>query len=182
MESDGMRDLLQRLKPDCFRDIIAIIALYRPGPIESGMVDQYIDVKHGRKKADYLHPVLEDVLSETYGVMVYQELMMRILNHLGNIPLADAYTCVKDICKKKETAIEKHRYQFIEGAESNGLDEEKANAIFDLIITFAPYGFNKAHAAAYAQIAYMMAYLKTHYPAEFADALRCNESAALEEE
>ena len=171
MESDGMRDLLQRLKPDCFRDIIAIIALYRPGPIESGMVDQYIDVKHGRKKAEYLHPVLEEVLGETYGVMVYQEQVMRILNRLGNTSLGDAYTCIKKIYKEEEKdEVEKYRQQFIEGGATYGVSKDESNSIFELIIEFAPYGFIKSHAVAFTLIAYMTAYLKTHYPTEYADA------------
>ena len=107
LESGGIRDLLQKMKPDHFHDIIATNALYRPGPLEGGMVQDYIDVKHGRKQAEYLHPVLEEILGETNGVMVYQEQVMRILNRLGNIPLASAYTCIKAISKKKEALIAK---------------------------------------------------------------------------
>ena len=175
LESGGMRDLLHRMKPDCFHDIIATLALYRPGPLEGGMVDQYVRVKHRLEKAEYLHSVLEEVLTETHGVMVYQEQIMRILNRLGNIPLADSYSCIKAISKKKEDQIEKNRQQFIEGAASNGLDKEKASDIFGLIIKFAGYGFNKSHSTAYALVAYMTAYLKAHYPVEFMAALLCGD-------
>ena len=171
LESGGIRDLLQKMKPDHFGDIIATNALYRPGPLEGGMVQQYIDVKHGRKKADYQHPVLEAVLTETHGVMVYQEQVMRILNRLGNIPLAAAYTCIKAISKKKEAIIAANYEQFIEGAVANGFDKKKANDLWEMILKFAGYGFNKSHSTAYALIAYQTAYLKTHYPVEFMAAL-----------
>ncbi|MEM8677856.1 MAG: DNA polymerase III subunit alpha [Planctomycetota bacterium] len=171
LESGGIRDLLQKMKPDHFGDIIATNALYRPGPLEGGMVQQYIDVKHGRKKAEYQHPVLEEVLTETHGVMVYQEQVMRILNRLGDIPLASAYTCIKAISKKKEAIIAANFEQFIEGSVANGLDKKKANALWEMILKFAGYGFNKSHSTAYALIAYQTAYLKTHYPLEFMAAL-----------
>ena len=116
LESGGIRDLLQRMKPDHFRDIIATNALYRPGPLEGGMVDDYIQVKHGRKKAEYKHPVMKEILEETHGVMVYQEQVMRILNRLGGIKLANAYSCIKAISKKKLEMIAKFREEFIDGA------------------------------------------------------------------
>lgn len=171
LESGGIRDLLQKMKPDHFRDIIATIALYRPGPLEGGMVQQYIDVKHGHKPAEYKHKVLEDILSETHGVMVYQEQVMRILNRLGNIPLAEAYTCIKAIGKKKEATISANYQQFIEGAVENGLAKKTAGEFWEMILKFAGYGFNKSHSTAYALIAWQTAWLKTHYPCEYMAAL-----------
>ncbi len=171
LESGGIRDLLQRMKPDHFRDIIATNALYRPGPLEGGMVDQYIEVKHGRKPAEYPHPVMEDILAETHGVMVYQEQVMRILNRLGGIALSNAYTCIKAISKKKLPIIARYKEEFIAGAKAQGLGESKANELFGMIEKFAGYGFNKSHSTAYALIAYMTAYLKAHYPVEFMAAL-----------
>jgi DNA polymerase-3 subunit alpha len=171
LESGGIRDLLQKMKPDHFRDIIATNALYRPGPLEGGMVDDYVAVKHGRKQAVYLHPVMEDLLEETHGVMVYQEQVMRILNRLGNIELSDAYKCIKAISKKKLPIIAKYQQEFIEGATSQGLAQKEAANLFGLIEKFAGYGFNKSHSTAYALIAYQTAYLKAHYPGEFMAAL-----------
>ena len=171
LESGGIRDLLQKMKPDQFSDIIATNALYRPGPLEGGMVDDYVAVKHGRKQPEYKHPVLEDVLSETNGVMVYQEQVMRILNRLGGIELASAYTCIKAISKKKESIINSFHEQFLQGAKEKGLAETEANELWSLIQKFAGYGFNKSHSTAYALIAYMTAYLKAHYPVEFMAAL-----------
>ncbi|MFZ5831246.1 MAG: DNA polymerase III subunit alpha [Planctomycetota bacterium] len=171
LESGGIRDLLQRMKPDHFRDIIATNALYRPGPLEGGMVDDYIQVKHGRKQAEYKHPVMKEVLEETHGVMVYQEQVMRILNRLGGIALANAYTCIKAISKKKLDLIAKYREEFVEGAHRQGMSKKEAEEVFELITKFAGYGFNKSHSTAYALIAYMTAYLKAHYPVEFMAAL-----------
>ena len=171
LESGGIRDLLQRMKPDHFRDIIATNALYRPGPIEGGMVDHYIEVKHGRRSAEYPHPVMEDILAETHGVMVYQEQVMRILNRLGGIELSSAYTCIKAISKKKLAAIAKFREEFIAGAVDKGLNKKQATELFEMIEKFAGYGFNKSHSTAYALIAYMTAYLKAHHKVEFMAAL-----------
>ncbi|HIA18191.1 MAG TPA: DNA polymerase III subunit alpha [Planctomycetaceae bacterium] len=170
-ESGGIRDLLQRMKPDSFHDIIATNALYRPGPLEGGMVDDYVAVKHGRKQAEYKHPVLEEILSETHGVMVYQEQVMRILNRFGDIDLAEAYTCIKAISKKKESTINKSRDQFFAGATERGLQRHEAEDLWFMITKFAGYGFNKSHSTAYAFIAYQTAYLKAHYPLEFMAAL-----------
>ncbi len=175
LESGGMRELLQRMKPDNFRDIIATLALYRPGPLEGGMVDQYVKVKHGEQKAEYAHPIMEEVLHETHGVMVYQEQIMRILNRLGNIPLSDSYACIKAISKKVHEKIAKYRNDFIDGVQRNGLTREKGEELFDLIVKFAGYGFNKSHSTAYALVAYMTAYLKSHYPMEFMAALLCGD-------
>ncbi|MEX0978349.1 MAG: DNA polymerase III subunit alpha, partial [Pirellulales bacterium] len=171
LESGGIRDLLQKMKPDHFRDIIATNALYRPGPLEGGMVDDYLQVKHGRKQATYPHPVMKEVLEETHGVMVYQEQVMRILNRLGGIELPAAYTCIKAISKKKLPLIARYREEFIEGAMSRGLGERNASELFEMIAKFAGYGFNKSHSTAYALIAYMTAYLKAHFPLEFMAAL-----------
>ena len=171
LESGGIRDLLQKMKPDHFHDIIATNALYRPGPLKGGMVQEYVDVKLGRKQASYLHPVLEEILTETHGVMVYQEQVMRILNQLGKIQLASAYTCIKAISKKKEELIESNREQFIKGALEEGLKQKEVEDLWRMILEFAGYGFNKSHSTAYALLAYQTAYLKTHFPVEFMAAL-----------
>ena len=171
LESGGIRDLLQRMKPDHFRDIIATNALYRPGPLEGGMVDDYVAVKHGQKKAEYIHPVMKDILEETHGVMVYQEQVMRILNRLGGIELANAYTCIKAISKKKESLIAQNEAKFMEGAVAKGVSEKEARALWEMILKFAGYGFNKSHSTAYALLAYQTAYLKAHFPVEFMAAL-----------
>jgi DNA polymerase-3 subunit alpha len=171
LESGGIRDLLSKMKPDHFRDIIATNALYRPGPLEGGMVQQYIDVKHGRKPAEYKLDVLKEILEETNGVMVYQEQVMQILNRLGQIQLAAAYTCIKAISKKKEKIIAANYEQYMEGAVSQGLSKKDAQDMWDMILKFAGYGFNKSHSTAYAAIAWQTAYLKAHYPVEFMAAL-----------
>jgi DNA polymerase-3 subunit alpha len=171
LESGGIRDLLTKMKPDGFHDIIATNALYRPGPLEGGMVQQYIDVKHGRKAVEYLHPILESILEETHGVMVYQEQVMQILNRLGDIELPDAYKCIKAISKKKEKIIAANHDQFIAGAVQKGLKKSDAEDFWQMILKFAGYGFNKSHSTAYALIAYQTAYLKAHYPVEFMAAL-----------
>ncbi len=171
LESGGIRDLLQRMKPDKFSDIIATNALYRPGPLEGGMVDDFVAVKHGRKKAVYIHPILEEILGETNGVMVYQEQVMRILNRLGGIELAKAYTCIKAISKKKESLIAANEAKFMAGGQEKGLTEKEVRDFWEMILKFAGYGFNKSHSTAYALIAYQTAYLKAHYPIEFMAAL-----------
>jgi DNA polymerase-3 subunit alpha len=171
LESSGIRELLQRMKPDSFRDIIAVNALYRPGPLEGGMIDDYIQVKHGQKKAEYKHAVMKDVLEDTHGVMVYQEQVMRIINLLGGIELANAYSCIKAISKKDRAKIAKYREKFVEGAHKKGLSKREAEELFGLVEKFAGYGFNKSHSTAYALIAYMTAYLKAHWPVEFMAAL-----------
>jgi DNA polymerase-3 subunit alpha len=175
LESGGIRDLLTKMKPDHFSDIIATNALYRPGPLEGGMVDDYVQVKHGRKQAEYKHPVMREVLEETHGVMVYQEQVMRILNRLGGIELSDAYTCIKAISKKKLETIAKFEEQFIAGAVERGLKRNQAVELFEMIKKFAGYGFNKSHSTAYALVAYMTAYLKAHYSVEFMAALLCGD-------
>ena len=171
LESGGIRDLLTRMKPDHFTDIIATAALYRPGPLEGGMVDDYVNIKHGRQQPEYKHPVLKEVCEETNSIMVYQEQVMRILNRLGKIPLAKAYTCIKAISKKKEALINENHDAFVKGSVENGLAEKDAEDIWNLIVKFAGYGFNKSHSTAYALVAYQTAYLKAHYPVEFMAAL-----------
>ena len=174
-ESEGIRELLKRMKPDNIRDIVACTALYRPGPLEGGMVDEYIECKHGRKKPEYPHPIMEAILGETYGVMVYQEQVMRMLNRLGGIELSSAYACIKAISKKKEDIIDARKVDFIRGCGVNGVGPAKALEIFEQIVKFGGYGFNKSHSAAYAHVTYHTAYLKQYYPAEFMAALLSSE-------
>ncbi len=174
-ESDGIRELLKRLRPDNIRDIIACTALYRPGPLEGGMVDDYVNVKHGRAKPSYAHPVMQEILAETYGILVFQEQIMRILNRLGGIELSSAYACIKAISKKKQDIIDARRIDFLTGAQERGVDARTAGDIFGLIVHFGGYGFNQSHSAAYAYISYQTAYLKAHYPPEFMAALLSSE-------
>ncbi len=179
-ESGGIRDLLTKMKPDQFEDIIATSALYRPGPLEGGMVMEYVEVKNGRQKAREVHPVVDEVLKETHGVMVYQEQVMRILNRVGDVPLAGAYQCIKAISKKKEKIIAGYYDGYLIGAEKNGIDKKLAQELWDMIIAFAGYGFNKSHSTAYALIAYETAFLKAHYPVEFMAALLSCEMESTE--
>ena len=174
-ESDGIRELLKRMRPDNIRDLIACNALYRPGPLGGGMVDAYINRKHSREKPVYPHPVMEEVLAETYGIMTYQEQVMRLLNRLGGIELSSAYACIKAISKKKHETIDQRRAEFLKGAQERGVQESTAREIFDLITYFGGYGFNKSHSAAYAHIGYQTAYLKAHYTPEFMAALLSSE-------
>ncbi len=174
-ESEGIRNLLRSLKPDNIRDIIACTALYRPGPLQGGMVDSYINRKHGREQPTYEHELMQQILSETYGVMVYQEQVMMILNTLGGIELSSAYACIKAISKKKHEIINQRKDEFITGAKQRGVAEEVARRIFELIEFFGGYGFNKSHSTAYAYVSYQTAYLKAHYPAEFMAAVLTSE-------
>ncbi|MCC7422235.1 MAG: DNA polymerase III subunit alpha [Planctomycetaceae bacterium] len=171
LESGGMRDLLTKMKPDKFHDIIATSALYRPGPLEGGLVMQYVDVKNGRMPTPKVHPIIDEILDETYGVMVYQEQVMRILNRLGGIELPSSYACIKAISKKKLKTIAEFREKFIEGSQTQGLDKKTATELFEMIEKFAGYGFNKSHSTAYGAVAYQTAYLKANYPVEFMAAL-----------
>jgi DNA polymerase-3 subunit alpha len=175
LESDGIRELLKRMKPDSIRDLIATNALYRPGPLGGGMVDAYVNRKHGREKPTYEHAIMEEILSETYGVIIYQEQCMRVLNRMGGIELASAYACIKAISKKKQEIIDQRHAEFVRGAQERGVSAAIAEQIFDFIVQFAGYGFNKSHSAAYAKLGYQTAYLKTHYPAEFMAALLTSE-------
>ncbi len=167
-ESGGMQDLLIKMKPDRIEDLIAANALYRPGPMT--LIPDYIARKHG-EGWDTPHPIMTEVLNETFGIMVYQEQVMRIANRLGDIPLRQAYTMIKAISKKKHKVIAKNKEQFIEGCQKKGLSKEQAEEIFGLIERFAGYGFNKSHSTRYAIIAFQTAWLKTHYPIEFMAAL-----------
>jgi DNA polymerase-3 subunit alpha len=167
-ESGGMQNLLMKMKPDRLEDLIAANALYRPGPMI--LIPDYIDRKHGAKWS-LPHPILTEVLEETYGIMTYQEQVMRICNRLGDIPLREAYTLIKAISKKKAKIIAKERERFIEGCVSKGLTDQQAEEIFELIERFAGYGFNKSHSTRYAFIAYQTAYMKAHWPVEFMAAL-----------
>ncbi|WP_243371734.1 DNA polymerase III subunit alpha [Geotalea sp. SG265] len=171
LESSGMQGLLVKLKPSCFEDIIAVCALYRPGPLGSGMVDDFIDRKHGRKKVVYDLPQLEPILKDTYGVIVYQEQVMQISRVLAGYSLGQADLLRRAMGKKDPEVMAKEKIPFLAGAEKQNIDPKKAEAIFDLMAKFAEYGFNKSHSAAYALVAYQTAYLKTHYPVEFMAAL-----------
>ncbi len=171
LESSGMKSLLARLRPECFDDIIALVALYRPGPLESGMVDDFVERKHGRKAVQYLVPELEPVLKPTYGVIVYQEQVMKIASVLANYEMAEADDLRKAMGKKIKSILAEHRSRFVEGAVQNQISREKAETIFDLIEKFGGYGFNKSHSAAYALITYQTAYLKAHFPVEMLAAL-----------
>lgn len=167
LESAGMRNLLRRLAPDCFEDLVAALALYRPGPLGSGMVEQYIDRKHGKAPVEYLHPLLEGPLRETYGVILYQEQVMQCAAALSGFTLGEADLLRRAMGKKKTEVMAKQRSKFVEGAALNGVERSKAEEIFDIIEVFAGYGFNKSHSAAYALISYQTAYLKVHYAPEF---------------
>ncbi|MDP7094530.1 MAG: DNA polymerase III subunit alpha, partial [Gammaproteobacteria bacterium] len=169
LESRGMRDLIKRLKPDCFDDIVALVALFRPGPLQSGMVDTFIERKHGGSSApvDYLHPALEPVLANTYGVILYQEQVMQTAQILAGYSLGQADLLRRAMGKKIASEMRKQRNVFVEGAVKNNVDEKIAAHIFGLMEKFAEYGFNKSHSAAYALLAYQTAWLKAHYPAAF---------------
>ena len=167
-ESGGMQDLLMKMKPDRIEDLIAANALYRPGPMI--LIPDYIDRKHGAKWS-LPHPIMTDILAETYGIMIYQEQVMRICNRLGDIPLREAYTLIKAISKKNASVIAKERERFISGCVKKGLTEQQAGQIFELIERFAGYGFNKSHSTRYAFIAYQTAYMKARWPIEFMAAL-----------
>ncbi len=167
LESDGMKKLIKRLQPDGFDDLIALVALFRPGPLQSGMVDDYIDCKHGKAKIRYPHPKLEHILKPTNGVILYQEQVMQIAQILAGYTLGAADLLRRAMGKKKYEEMAEQRTIFTEGAVSNGVDELVAKGIFDLMEKFAGYGFNKSHSAAYALIAYQTAWLKAHYPAYF---------------
>lgn len=167
LESRGMKELIKRLQPDNFEEIIALVALFRPGPLQSGMVDDFVNRKHGRAKVDFPHPDLEPVLKPTYGVIVYQEQVMQIAQVLAGYSLGGADMLRRAMGKKKPEEMAKQRQIFLEGAQNRGIDENKAGPIFDLMEKFAEYGFNKSHSAAYALVAYQTAWLKAHYPAAF---------------
>ncbi|GBE10665.1 DNA polymerase III subunit alpha [bacterium BMS3Abin12] len=167
LESRGMKDLIKRLCPDGFEDLVALVALYRPGPLQSGMVDDFIDRKHGRAQVTYLHPDLEPILRPTYGVILYQEQVMQIAQVLAGYSLGGADLLRRAMGKKKAAEMARQRDVFLEGARAHGVEEAAANHIFDLMEKFAGYGFNRSHSVAYALISYQTAWLKAHYPAAF---------------
>ncbi len=167
LESRGMKDLIRRLQPDVFEDVIALVALFRPGPLQSGMVDDFINRKKGIAKVEYPHPSLEQILKPTYGVIVYQEQVMQIAQVLANYTLGGADMLRRAMGKKKPEEMAKQRSIFMDGARNNQIDENQAGYIFDLMEKFAEYGFNKSHSAAYALVAFQTAWLKAHHPAAF---------------
>ncbi|HYK51671.1 MAG TPA: DNA polymerase III subunit alpha, partial [Terriglobales bacterium] len=170
-ESHGMRDVLRRYKPNSIEDLTALNALYRPGPIQGGMIDDFVERKHGRRKVEYELPELKEILEETLGVIVYQEQVMQIANRLAGYSLGDADLLRRAMGKKKAEEMAAQRERFVQGSGKNGYPPKKIEKIFDLMAQFAGYGFNKSHSAAYALLAYHTAYLKTHYPFEFMAAL-----------
>jgi len=184
LESEGMRDLVKRLKPENMEDITALLALYRPGPLGSGMIEDFISGKKGKVKIKYPHPCLEPILKETYGVIVYQEQVMKIASELAGFTLGQADILRKAMGKKQKGVMEKQRELFIKGAQKNNIKKNIAAEIFDLIAYFAGYGFNKSHSVSYAFISYQTAYLKTHYTIEYMASLltsimRNNDKVAL---
>ncbi|MGA3067050.1 MAG: DNA polymerase III subunit alpha, partial [Tepidisphaeraceae bacterium] len=168
-ESGGMRDLVMKMQPDRLEDLIAANALYRPGPME--LIPLYCNRKHGREKVPLVHPIMDEILSDTYGIMVYQEQVMRIFNQLGGIELSDAYKLIKAIGKKQTDVIAKFRPDFVKGARAKGIEKDQADDIFELILKFGGYGFNKSHSTRYAIVAFQTAYMKTYHPVEYMAAL-----------
>ncbi len=173
IESSGMQDLNKRLKPDSFEDLIAVLALYRPGPMESGMLDSFIERKHGREAIEYTFDAMKPILENTYGVIVYQEQVMQIVQHIGGFSLGYSDIIRRAMGKKKDMAV--YNAEFSEGAQKQGYDYKKASELFDLIEKFAGYGFNKSHSAAYAMVTFQTAWLKTYYPQEFMASLLTSE-------
>ena len=165
--SSGMKRLLGQLRPSNIEDVIAAVGLYRPGPLQSGMTDDFVRRRHGHEEIVYPHPAFEPILKSTYGVILYQEQIMRICNTIAGMSMANALTLIKAVGKKKESTIRQYHAEFVEGAVANGLAQDTAEEIFTLIMHFADYGFNKAHTSAYAFIAFTTAYLKAHWPTEF---------------
>lgn len=171
MESSGMTQLVKDLQPEGFADIIPLVALYRPGPLGSGMVTDFINGRHGKKQVKYMHPLLEPILKETFGVILYQEQVMQIVQVLAGFSLGQADLMRRAMGKKKMSILAAQKESFMQGASDKGIDAKLAEEIFDLMTHFANYGFNKSHSAAYAMVAYETAYLKAHYPAEFMAAM-----------
>ena len=175
-ESGGMRKLLLDMQPDRLEDLIAANALFRPGPMD--LIPEYCLRKHGKQPVPQVHPIVDEYTAETYGIMIYQEQVMQIVHGLGDIPLRQAYTLIKAISKKKHAVIDSVRPKFVEGAGAKGLSAANAKELFDLILKFAGYGFNKSHSTGYAIIAYQTAYLKTYFPAQYMAAVLTYESGA----
>lgn len=171
MESAGMTALMKDLAPENFADLIPLVALYRPGPLGSGMVKDFIDGRHGKKEVTYMHPALEPILKETFGVVLYQEQVMQIVQVLAGFTLGQADILRRAMGKKKHSVLMSQKENFLEGARRNHIDEKLAATIFELLLNFADYGFNKSHSAAYALVAWRTAYLKAHYPQEFMAAM-----------
>lgn len=167
LESEGLRRILREMNPNRFEDLIAIIALYRPGPLGSGMVEDFINCKHGRQEIEYLHPMLKDILEETYGIILYQEQVMRVAGDLAGFSMGEADILRRAMGKKKPEELMAQRDKFIAGAAKNEISKSTASRLFDIMESFAGYGFNKSHSAAYAVISYQTAYLKAHYPVEY---------------
>jgi DNA polymerase III subunit alpha len=165
LESSGMRDVLKKMRADRIEDIIAIVALYRPGPMDN--IPRYIACKKGEEEPDYLHPLLEPILKETYGIMVYQEQVMQIAQVLSGYSLGEADLLRRAMGKKIKAEMDAQKERFVSGATKKGVDPNQADYIFELVQKFAGYGFNKSHAAAYAVVSYQTAYLKANYPVEF---------------
>src|SRR5204862_1261809 len=179
-ESHGMRDILRRYQPTRIEDLTALNALYRPGPIQGGMIDDFINRKQGKTKVSFELPQLKDILEETYGVILYQEQVMQIANLLASFSLGEADILRRAMGKKKKEEMAAQRAKFMTGCATNGIPEKKAERIFNLMEEFAGYGFNKSHSCAYALLAYQTAYLKTHYPVEFMAALLTSETSKPE--
>ncbi|MEZ4753306.1 MAG: DNA polymerase III subunit alpha [Bdellovibrionota bacterium] len=175
LESTGITEMTMRLKPNRFNDLVAILALYRPGPLDAGMVDRYIERKNGREEVEYMHPRMESYLSDTYGIILYQEQIMQLAQELSGYSLGEADLLRRAMGKKIPEEMAKQRKRFTSGAIERGIEEKLANEIFDQMETFARYGFNRSHSAAYAMISFQTAYLKTHYPVQFMAALMSNE-------
>lgn len=171
LESQGMKNLVKRLKPDVFEDLGALVALFRPGPLDSGMVDDFVERKHGRQAITYAHPLLESVLKDTYGTIVYQEQIMQVFQVLADYTLGQADMVRRMMGKKKVDEMEKQKSKFIERSAQHGMSAKDAEALFNQILAFASYCFNRSHSAAYAFVAYQTAYLKCHYPVEYLSAL-----------
>jgi DNA polymerase-3 subunit alpha len=174
LESSGITEVVRRLRPSCFADMTALLAVYRPGPIESGMVDDFVERKNGRQEIRYDHPLLESILKETYGTILYQEQVMQIAQVLAGYSLGEADLMRRAMGKKKKEEMDKQRQKFIDGASARGIDPALAEAIFNNIDKFAGYGFNKSHSAAYAVLSFRTAYLKAYYPVEYTAALMTN--------
>lgn len=175
LESGGITDMTIRLKPNVFNDLVAILALYRPGPLDAGMVDHYIERKHGREKVIYMHPLMEAILADTYGIILYQEQIMQLARELAGYSLAEADLLRKAMGKKIPEEMAKQKSRFLSGAKERRIDQRLANEIFQQMETFARYGFNRSHSAAYALVSYQTAYLKTHFGVEFMAALMSHE-------
>ena len=175
LESSGMKELIKKLVPNSFEDLIPLVALYRPGPLGSGMVDDFIKAKHGKARIHYIHPSLKDILQDTYGVMLYQEQIMKVATNLAGFSMGEADVLRKGVGKKQAELINRMKDKFIAGCKANGIEAAKSGKIFSLIVKFGEYGFNKSHSTAYAYIAYMTAYLKANYKEHFTAALLSSE-------